>query len=308
MATRRVEGMGVDHGARYLDRHRDQEASFQTWVETLLQAELLQPWLEVVYEMDLQVPAPRVRSPAVEKIYPRYVPRTGMSAIAKFLAQNLEVRLQQQVVQLQPLGEGWQLQLAGGNLAASAIAVGVVVLAIPAPQALALCEPLGLPAEFLAALGAVEFAPCLSAIAGYPSRTFEDLADLPAAAIACGNDPILEWISLETSKRGLSAPLVFVLQSTAAFAREFLEQPDLDVAAAAMLAQGRSLLPWLVEPEWLQIHRWRYAFVERPYPDPYLRPSNRRSLLCCGDWCGGDTIPAAFRSGLAAAAAIVNSR
>jgi len=61
------------------------------------------------------------------------------------------------------------------------------------------------------------------------------------------------------------------------------------------------LIPWLDTPKWLQVHRWRYAFPRRSLPMDYLATTTPLSVICCGDWCGGNRIESALQSGLAAA-------
>ncbi len=310
VATRRVQSTCVDHGARYLERPQDQGTEFEKFFTTFLEQQILQPWTTQIYELDQQQSDAVAKAPAEAAIYPRYVPRTGMTAIAKFLAQTLDLHLNQRVQRLQPIAEGWQLQISSNSAADLTMTARAIVIAIPAPQALVLCEPLaaaGLAAEFLMALRAVEFTPCFSAIAGYPAARQSDIGDLPWSAIAYHHDPVLSWLSLESNKRLPTEQPIVVFQSTAAFASQFLEQEHLEAIGQEMLMQaGRSLLPWLAQPEWLQVHRWRYAFVHTAHPAPYLHSPETPSLICCGDWCGGQAIADAFHSGWAAAVAVAD--
>lgn len=60
-------------------------------------------------------------------------------------------------------------------------------------------------------------------------------------------------------------------------------------------------LPWLNTPEWMQVHRWRYAFPSCPWHEAFLSTGTPLPLICCGDWCGGNLVEGAMLSGLAAA-------
>ncbi|HEY9877697.1 MAG TPA: FAD-dependent oxidoreductase, partial [Leptolyngbyaceae cyanobacterium] len=62
--------------------------------------------------------------------------------------------------------------------------------------------------------------------------------------------------------------------------------------------------PWLDTPNWVQVHRWRYAFPQSPLNQDYLHTPTPLPLICCGDWCGGKLIESALQSGLAAAVQI----
>jgi predicted NAD/FAD-dependent oxidoreductase len=167
-----------------------------------------------------------------------------------------------------------------------------------------LLEPLvgkGLSAEFLERLSSVEFEPCLSAIAGYAQAAIQDS---PLACIV-SNDSDLAWIGLDSSKRSNPQMSIFVLQSTAEFAEQYLDVEDLKPAGQQLLSRAAQLLsPWLDTPDWLQVHRWRYAFPKSPLNQDCLHTLTPLPLVCCGDWCGGKEIESALHSGLAAAAQI----
>jgi predicted NAD/FAD-dependent oxidoreductase len=96
--------------------------------------------------------------------------------------------------------------------------------------------------------------------------------------------------------------MVVGLQSTLTFAREYLEATDLTAAADRMVQQLAShLAPWLTQSDWVQIHRWRYAFPENPLSHPTLMGLTKPPLLFAGDWCGGKRAEQGFLSGLVAA-------
>ncbi len=298
MATRRLQGTWADHGVRYLELSPSSE--FYPLVQALLQREMIVPWANLLYTWaaDGLKPAPESS--------PRYAAPLGMSAIAKFLGQGLEIRLNQKVIGLH-LNElamypeaSWQII---SELAAPVSATALVI-AIPAPQALDLCQPLaakGLAPEFVRVLQEATYAPCLSAIAGYSPEFQAEIDSLPWQAIATLNDPILDWVGIDSSKRSQPPQPTVVLQSTAAFAHACLESTGLEAAGQAMLDYaGKNLLPGLAAPRWLQVHRWRYAFPLHPYPTAFLQAPTQQLLICCGDWCGGNSVAAALQSGLAA--------
>ena len=183
------------------------------------------------------------------------------------------------------------------------LAAGAVVFAIPAPQALSLLEPLaesGLHTQFLNNLRSVEFDPCFSVIAGYPAHSHPE----PTwKAVTLLDDSELAWIGWDSSKRQVAEPLVFVLQSSAEFAKRYLDQ-DLNSVGHQLLGRAaQDLLPWLDQPNWMQVHRWRYAFPSQPWHETYLS-AETVPLVCCGDWCGGYDADSAILSGLAAATGV----
>ncbi len=293
LATRRLHGTCADHGACYL---KPKGELFGRFVEILRLRHLLEVWTEEVYELTAGTPLsePKNRSP-------RYVAPEGMSAIAKSLAPGLEILLNQRVIAITPtLENSWRLTLESSNEELTAKAL---VIAIPAPQAVTLLEPLGetvLDAAFLDNLRSVEFYPSISAIAGYPP-TSQPLPQWKALTFV--DDIDLAWIGLDSSKRPNPQQPHFVVQSSANFAQRHLESQDLQPAGEYMLQRAAESLslPWLNTPEWMQVHRWRYAFPSRPWHEAFLSARTPLPLVCCGDWCGGNLVEGAMLSGLATA-------
>lgn len=297
MATRRLNGTCADHGACYIKPKGEFLGSF---VELLRQRDIIINWINTVHEF--KPDGQKIALPSA----PCYVAPQGMSAIAKFLAQGLEILLNQRVLCITPTQENrWRLTLESSN---EEITATSVVVAIPAPQAMMLLEPLGktmLGTGFLDQLRSVEFSGCISAIAGYPS-TSQPIPDWKSLTFI--DDTILAWIGLDSSKRSNPQQPVLVLQSSAAFAQHHDQTQDLQPAGQQMLQHAAKSLqfPWLDNPEWMQVHRWRYAFPTSPLLETCLSAHTSPPLVCCGDWCGGNLIAGAMLSGIAAAEQINN--
>ena len=239
----------------------------------------------------------------------RYVAPAGMNAIAKFLGQGLQIWRSQRVEAIAFHDSNWQLSLESADCEATAkerseVIARAVVFAIPAPQALAILEPLTDLSTLCDRLRFVEFNPCLSVMAGYPTQ-LEPQPDWQAVSFV--DNPVLAWVGWDSSKRAKKTGNyeVFVVQSSADFARRYLEIPDLQAAGRELLTKASEcLLPWLAKPEWIQVHRWRYAFPSRPLLQSYLSAETNLPLVCCGDWCGGNFVEGAMHSGIAAATEI----
>ncbi|MDI9634523.1 FAD-dependent oxidoreductase [Oscillatoria amoena NRMC-F 0135] len=272
-ATRRLARMRADHGLRGLT---PQGKYSQGLIETLLAQGIVQPWL------------------TEESLF--YIAPEGMNAVGKFLAQGLDVHTQQRVSALQFSQEqGWNLEVEGGD----AIASSALVMAIPAPQALELLKPLSaiLPEDFLPRLQAVTFDPCIAVMAGYP----EDKQGEVNFIVQTYENSDVAWMGLDSSKRRQAPQPVFVFHSRASFAQQHLEDEDLQPAGQYLLNCAAKLtLPWLATPEFMQVHRWRYAFPQQPLSETYLSAKPLK-LVCCGDWCGGYGVESALQSGLSAA-------
>jgi hypothetical protein len=304
LATRRLSNDRADHGTCYLSPKGD---LFQDLIDSLVAQGIVQVWTDTVHILDatgtLQTLPDRV---------PRYVAPDGMSAIAKHLAAGLDIQLNQRVIRLeQTLEQTWQLTTehpssdANFSHSISTFEARAVLIAIPAPQAVALLQPLAesISSQFIQQIQSIEFDPCIAVMAGYPEDALKEwqtnYVDVKAIAV---QHPDLGWIGLDSSKRRTSAQPVFVIQSTAAFANQCLEAVDLSAAGQKLLQSAAELLlPWLATPDWMQVHRWRYSFATTPLSDRALSANTTAPLICAGDWCGGMRVESALLSGLAAA-------
>ncbi|HEY9747716.1 MAG TPA: FAD-dependent oxidoreductase, partial [Allocoleopsis sp.] len=256
MATRRVAETWADHGARYLSAQNEPLADL---IQVLCKHQILQVWPEQVYELDRDRQLQSLQS---EDNHPRYVAPAGMNAIAKFLATELDIQRSQRVEAVTLTSENvWQLTLANTSDPAASpttLSAQAVVVAIPAPQASTLLTPLAekIPAaEFLEILRAVKYQPCITAIAGYSRDRATDLANRDPVwqAVTCPSDSMIDWISLENSKRSSQSSTqqpTFVIQSSAAFAEKNLEAADLPAVGCQLLDYAaQAFLPWLDTPD-----------------------------------------------------------
>ncbi len=291
VATRRLHDTCADHGACYFKPKGKLMAQF---VELLVQRNVLQVWNGNFMEKSENF---------VSSMQPRYISPTGMSSFPKFLAQGLDVILEQRVTKVNLDANQWCLTLESTTELLTAPAL---VIAIPAPQALTLLEPLEgsiLDSTFISKLRSVEFFPNITVMAGYPATS----KPLPQwRAMTFDNDNILGWVGFDSTKRLNPSQPVFVVQSSASKASANLEIQDLQPVGQQMLhAAANSIgFDWLAYPDWLQVHRWRYAFPSTPLQETFLTAQTLQPLVCCGDWCGGNSIPGAIDSGLSAASAI----
>jgi len=285
VATRRIQGTPVDHGVPFLEAKGKLS---QQLIETLCDRGILHRWMDNQDEAECSSP--------------RYIAPTGMTAIAKYLAQGLDIRFSCRVCAIAPTREQtWQITYHTPEETDNNLTAAAVVMAIPAPQALTLLEPLEkeFPSNLLESLQAVEFNPCLSVMAGYSSLQHPPLT---SSSINCLPDDNLAWIGLDSSKRSNLTSPIYVLHSTAQFAQHYLEAPNLQEAGQRLLAHGAQLLvPGLKSPDWFQVHRWRYAFVRTPAEQDCLATTTPLPLVSCGDWCGNTLIESAMKSGFAAA-------
>lgn len=294
LATRRLVGTHADHGVCYITPKGD---VFGQFIADLCDRGIVWPWTDGIYSLDGAgyLHEPTKRSPC-------YVAENGATAIAKDLANGLEVIGQQRVVALTPIEKGWELQSEDGTLELSA---SNVVIAIPAPQAVMIVGKIaGFDKVCLARLRSLEFAPSITVIAAYPASLMPQAERLDWQGVQCIDHAELGWIGLDSSKQVAPVKPTVIVQSSAKFAARYFESSDLSAVGMRLLDRAAKLASWISQPEELQVHRWRYAFASNPLVEKYLKAHAHAPLYFCGDWCGGDRVEAAYLSGLALGQAI----
>lgn len=306
LTTRRMHQTCVDRGTCYISPKGEK---FHKLFDRLIANNIVETWTDTTHTLTAK--GDMLADP---NIYPRYVAPSGMNQIAKYLAQDLDIRFGQRAISIQPEGNLWRLAIDSTD--PTEILARKVILAIPAPQALDLLKPLTpiLPIEFINNLTAVEFYPSIAVAAGY---TATQLAQWETTypqikSVTCQGDPILAWLGLDSSKRQQSAPPVFVLQSTAEFATTYPEPQSTATASQLMLKRANErFFPWFQDFQWQEPHLWRYAIAKSPRTlfaktaaDSYLSIDLPAPLFCIGDWCRGSKVEDAFLAGMTLAAAI----
>lgn len=272
LATRRLPSTHADHGVCYL---KPKGEAFQQLIQAAATAGILTPWTG--YSDNA------------------YASPLGITAFAKWLAQDLTIHTNERAIALSH-STHWQVTTDSGlQLEATRL-----LLAIPAPQAIDLLKTWpNCPTVLLKQLQSISFNPCITAIATYPEQT-----PTPPWQGRPLDHLDLTWIALESSKQLDPPTPVLVFHSTASFATEHFEAPNLTAVGQHLLTSAAQVtnLPWLTEPTLLQVHRWRYAFPTQVAAADYLQTD--ANLYLCGDWCLGDRVEAAHQSGLAVAEVI----
>ncbi|MEM1308650.1 MAG: hypothetical protein AAGF98_03950, partial [Cyanobacteria bacterium P01_H01_bin.153] len=282
--------------------HRDR---LQTLTEHWLNQEILAPWRPRFYELSTNR---ELHQRSLDQ--PLLVAPAGMNAIGKHLAAGLTVYRQQRLISLTPNNQQTWLLTAERTTDLRPVQhqARAVVLALPAPQIVPILLPLqSYPQvqKILAALETVVYAPMITVMAQYEAAIVQPHHPLPTSPttawmIQGHPDTPLFWAGLDSSKR--SAPEInIVLHSSAAFARQWLETPNLQSAGEALLESASQLIgDWLASPTRWQVHRWRYALVETPSIDSLPAMTAPLPLVACGDWCGTSNLDTALESGWAA--------
>jgi predicted NAD/FAD-dependent oxidoreductase len=262
MASRRLWDRPTDLGASYLTAS---DPEFAAVVDDWSARGLATPWTDTFCVLGGD--PPRTTTGPV-----RWGAPGGLRSLVEDLASGFEVE------RADPAGLG--------DLTARA-----VVLAMPDPQALRLCD--GHPvAEALTR----EWEPAIALAATWPERTWDPVSPSGRFDGAFVNgDPSVGWVADDGRRRGDDAP-VLVVHSTPELARRHLADPG---GAAPELVTALRRLMDLEEPVDVHVHRWTFARPVGEREEPYALVDGSGGLVgVCGDgWGPTPKVETAWLSG-----------
>jgi renalase len=200
-ATRRdaLHGLQFDHGVQFV---RAKGGAFGTYLDSLRKAGTAMHW------------------PAADGDGKKaYVTVPGMSALARPVAQGLDVMVASRIISMSRISIGWTLIDESGT---SHGPFDAVILAIPAPQA---AELLGSHRFGVRLRDGVAIVPCLAAMFQFASDVA--LADVvvPMPSDEKGQASALSWIARDSAKPGREPGKVsFVLHAARHVSLDWLER------------------------------------------------------------------------------------
>lgn len=280
-ATRRIEGIPVDHGAQFFTARSEE---FQSEVFRWLSDGLCFAWSRGFHRWKDGTLHP----PDTADANPRYACAEGLTSLAKHLATGLDIRREHRVVQVSESGGKFTvLREDGHHLRAEALFTSA-----PVPQTQAVCADL-IPPETRAELAQVSVVPCLAVIA--------ETADPapPWKAVQISEGP-LSWLGADFTKRSQPERRFLVLHASGEFSTAHLDG-DLAMAAEILVTEAKKI-GGFSDLQIRHTHRWRYARTRNsPGSRSFLRPRADLSFYIMGDAFLGGRIESAWLSGRAAA-------
>ncbi len=277
MVSKRTEHGSIDLGAQYFTAR---DPRFQAAVSDWARAGVVAPWTVTPVVLPERQPArPETRLVAVPR----------MSALARHLAEGLDLQCGVQISEVTREMTGWVLRERHGETVGE---FDAVLLTAPAPQAQSL---LAEPSPRLAAeAAAAVMQPCW-AVGLVLERPLE--VDFDAGFPSSGP---LGWLARAGSRpERPHTPEIWALHATAAWSEANIDwSPE---AVAGFLEQAFADLlrrpPAVVERI---AHRWRFSRARHP-----LRAGagfiEHEDILCAGDWVTDGRVEGAWQSGCAAA-------
>lgn len=284
MTTRRAQGYTFDHGAQYFTAR---DPHFRQRVGQWENAGIVQQW-------DGRIRVVRNSGILTEKQpHRRYVGVPGMSAVARHLAENLDVAWSTRVGGIRKAERHMMLvDESDRDLGA----FDIVVTSAPAEQSAQLLTG---HTHFSERLSAVRMTPCWAVM-----LVFETPLVLPFDA-AFIHDSNLSWASRNGSKPGRGEGDTWVLHADAAWSTTNYQLDPQDVIERLTDAFFSVVPSPTVVPAFSIAHRWRYAQTENPLTDGALWDAEAM-VGACGDWCAGSRVEGAYLSGAAMAGKILS--
>jgi predicted NAD/FAD-dependent oxidoreductase len=274
LATRRIGTATLDHGAQFFTVRTP---AFRRQVDDWVDRELVAIWSHGF---------------TADDGHPRYVATAGMTALAKDLADGLDVRCSTMAFGIRPAMAGsapWDVTIDDGTVHQA----DAVIVTTPLPQAFALLADSGVELDeslmrteydrTVALLATIDRAPAIAHPGGIQSPT-----------------PELSFIADNVAK-GVSATPAITVHAAAPWSEAHWDD-DLDVLRASLLDMVQ---PWLGDATVIeaQVKKWRFATPRTPWPDPCW-VADGGAIVLGGDAFAGPRVEAAHNSGLAAAHAV----
>jgi len=269
MATRRTQDLTFDHGAQYFTARGERfRALVAQWQE---QGDVAR-WLP-----------------------DGFVGTPSMTAPARALAMGCETILDYEVKALGRAPAGWSLHAGESDLVHSDF--DAVLLAIPAPQAIALLASADI---VFSPLAQARYAPCLALMLAFDGDVDFDETHRRY------DDGAIAWIARDSSKPGRASPAqTFVVHAGPEWSKAHLDETP-QAILEQLLPQALDLIGARRAPFYATAHRWRYALVEQTAGVACVW-DDQANIGACGDYCLGPRVEAAFESGEALAKAVLIS-
>jgi hypothetical protein len=285
-ATRRWDGLPVDHGAQFFTARSPE---FRAQVDDWLRREVCFEWSRGFHRATKDGPQP----PDGDN-FPRYACREGMASLGRDLAGNDAsfVLRETKVTKVGRHDSAWEVLTEDGRIFRSR----ALIMTPPPPQSADLLADASRDAAAL--LQSLPMAPCLAIAARYEQTEFA------WRGIQAPTDPTVSWIGNDTSKRPDLQPAdtVLVVHASADFSASHYDADENDIVRKLLEHAGDLAKVDLSAPQSWFLQRWRFALGPQTDGEPARLIPDALPLVLAGDAIAGGKIEGAWLSGKAAAA------
>ncbi len=277
IATRYAGDFEFDHGAQFFTART---RAFREYLQPLQAAGVIADWPAQFVELN------RGRVTASRSWHdgdPHFVGTPRMNRIGKHLSEDLDVIFDTKVATVVRRDDRWNL------LDPASKSLGEfdwLVLTAPAPQTAEIAREFP---EIVSLCGQRTMRGCFALMLGFTKPVELSWQ----AALVRGAD--ISWVSVNSSKPGRGEAFTLLVHSTNAWADAHIDD-DTDSIVEHMLREASLATGEDLEAaSHCQLHRWRYANIDKQPGPSYFIDIDRR-LAVCGDWFVRGRIEAAFTS------------
>lgn len=296
LATRRAGAATFDHGAQFITAR---SAEFRRAVADWHDRGVVAHWADgfprgigdsgAPASATPPAAAPSAAAPSAGVDgHPRYRGVPGMTAVAKDLAEGLDVDLSTRVAAVRRVDDNVELETAEGET----LSAQSVVLTPPVPQTIALLREGGLDSLVPEEAAALTYHPCLVLLA------VDGEVELPEPGGLQRPSETIDWIA-DNARKGVSgAAGAITVHCAPEISAAYHDAPD-EEAAEVVLREVRRIVK--LDPQTCQVKRWRYSKPQRPLDVGAVSLEAASQIVLAGDAFRGARVEGAFLSGLAAA-------
>lgn len=273
LATRRIGGAVLDHGAQFFTTRTD---SFARQVDDWLERDVVRVWSHGF-------------GPAADG-HPRFVATAGMNSLAKDLARGLDVECSTMAFSVRPASGAhrWEVVIDDGSVRAA----DAVVVTCPLPQSFSLLVDSGIPHDEAPFRTDYDRTMGLLAVLEGPG------AVPPPGGLQEPDDGATFTFVGDNRAKGVSPVPAITCHANPEWSEAHWDD-DPEVALDALQAAAAE---WIGDATVVerQLKKWRFATPRTIWPEPCWT-SGDGSVVLAGDAFAGPRVEGAHNSGLAAA-------
>lgn len=270
MASRTLRGTGTAHDGRVADIGASyftvRDPDFRAVIDALMADGVVREWTTSFHVHGPEGMAGIASGPM------RYAAPGGLRSVVEAMAAGLDVRLEDEVA---------QVEVGGARVLVDGVGVDAAAVCIPEPQARRITQDVPVTRS--------TWEPIIAVTLVFADRTWGDID-----GVFVNDDPVLTWIADDGRRRGDEAPVLVAHMHPVLSARH-VDAPAEAIPAAVAAVQRVLGIP--TYPDWVDAHRWTYAKPLVAAEDPcWVHPEV--ALGVAGDaWAGGPRVEAAWLSG-----------
>jgi len=273
LATRYSESYEFDHGAQYFIAKTDM---FQQFVKELLDAGVILPWNARFALFDGKR---QMETYLWTDDFPHYIGVPRMNAIGKYLAKDLNVLLSTKIVSTEFKDNKWWLHDDKEHIHGP---YDWVISTAPFPQTQELFNE-------LIKFPRIKMQGCFTLMLGF-KKDLNLNWDVALIKNSC-----LSFLTVNSQKSNrLNTGTSLVALSDNTWSDKHIDDNIQDVSSC-MLKELKNYIS--IEPDYQDIHRWRYANVGQQNPNQIIFDSGMR-FIAGGDWSISGRVESAYLAGI----------